>query len=379
MESPSKRLRLSSSSDEAEPEPEPEPQTESESESQTEETDADLEDARTQNDLRLKSIFEGIFEKYGKDFTDVGDEIDLSTGKIVVNNGHVSNMRAENDVSGAGAGADGDGDGDGSGSIGIEEGWPFSSISTVTLPLSSEDDWSTTGAGLPGVSDDLDCRNRDGKGHGERVIDNTVGGLRSMFLSNSRSFESGLHSNGGDYDGDYDDDDDDKSSVDSLLDTALSIGNGNGNGNGNSKGNDKGQRNTTTTTSKKPSSSRDVSQIQSIDPLWQAPDIPTTGQPTPTRRVIPKPRISSKSVSNTAVRFASPPGSRSIWSLPQPNGSQSKKSPAGTGGKQKKKTDSPSHQKQKKKRPPTGYSSPVIRNWKFAEIPDGNESDDPLQ
>ncbi|KAJ6103385.1 hypothetical protein N7486_005812 [Penicillium sp. IBT 16267x] len=58
----------------------------------------DLQAARAQNDMRLKSIFEGIFSKYGKDFTDVGDEIDLQTGKIVVDNGHLSGMREEVDI-----------------------------------------------------------------------------------------------------------------------------------------------------------------------------------------------------------------------------------------------------------------------------------------
>lgn len=58
----------------------------------------DLQTARAQNDLRLKSIFEGIFTKYGKDFTEVGDEIDLETGKIVVDNGHLLGMREENDT-----------------------------------------------------------------------------------------------------------------------------------------------------------------------------------------------------------------------------------------------------------------------------------------
>ncbi|KAH0536761.1 hypothetical protein FGG08_006399 [Glutinoglossum americanum] len=53
---------------------------------------------RAQNDLRLKSKFEAIFEKYGKDFTGIGDEIDLETGEIVVNNGHLTEMRDEQDV-----------------------------------------------------------------------------------------------------------------------------------------------------------------------------------------------------------------------------------------------------------------------------------------
>lgn len=43
--------------------------------------------------FKLKSAFESIFEKYGKDFTGVGDEIDLRTGEIVVNNGHIQSLK----------------------------------------------------------------------------------------------------------------------------------------------------------------------------------------------------------------------------------------------------------------------------------------------
>ncbi|KAJ5626120.1 hypothetical protein N7510_002429 [Penicillium lagena] len=60
--------------------------------------DFDLPTARARNDQRLKSIFERIFDKYGKDFTEVGDEIDLETGKIVIDNGHLVGMRAEDDT-----------------------------------------------------------------------------------------------------------------------------------------------------------------------------------------------------------------------------------------------------------------------------------------
>lgn len=82
MERPAKRRRLSL------PPSSPEEVTE----------EWDLQTARAQNDMRLKTIFEGIFSKYGKDFTDVGDEIDLQTGKIVVDNGHLSGMREEVDI-----------------------------------------------------------------------------------------------------------------------------------------------------------------------------------------------------------------------------------------------------------------------------------------
>ena len=49
---------------------------------------------------RFKSVLEGIFEKYGQDFTGVGDEIDLKTGKLVVDNGHLKRMEDEGDVGG---------------------------------------------------------------------------------------------------------------------------------------------------------------------------------------------------------------------------------------------------------------------------------------
>jgi hypothetical protein len=57
-----------------------------------------LQRDRYRNDIRLKGALEDIFVKYTKDFTDVGDEIDLQTGEIVVNNGHISRMRDEQDV-----------------------------------------------------------------------------------------------------------------------------------------------------------------------------------------------------------------------------------------------------------------------------------------
>ena len=64
------------------------------------ETPAQLHDKRARNDLRLKSRFESIFEKFSKDFTGVGDEIDLATGKVLVNNGHLITMQSEQDIEG---------------------------------------------------------------------------------------------------------------------------------------------------------------------------------------------------------------------------------------------------------------------------------------
>ncbi|KAL3422199.1 start control protein Cdc10 [Phlyctema vagabunda] len=59
---------------------------------------ADLQQKRAQLNGRLKSTFESIFEKYERDFDGIGDEIDLYTGKIVVNNGHLLEMENEGDA-----------------------------------------------------------------------------------------------------------------------------------------------------------------------------------------------------------------------------------------------------------------------------------------
>ena len=58
----------------------------------------DIQLKRARNDQRLKSRFEVIFEKFGKDFSGVGDEIDLETGEIVVDNGHLNSMQDEQDI-----------------------------------------------------------------------------------------------------------------------------------------------------------------------------------------------------------------------------------------------------------------------------------------
>lgn len=60
--------------------------------------DSELQQKRARLDYKLKSTFEAIFEKYGKDFDGVGDEIDLATGEIVVNNGHILDMQDERDA-----------------------------------------------------------------------------------------------------------------------------------------------------------------------------------------------------------------------------------------------------------------------------------------
>ncbi|KAK2073769.1 hypothetical protein P8C59_008019 [Phyllachora maydis] len=59
--------------------------------------------------VKLKSRFEDIFAKYSKDFTGVADEIDLATGKVVVDNGHLRSLqdsKFDDDDDGGGGAAD---------------------------------------------------------------------------------------------------------------------------------------------------------------------------------------------------------------------------------------------------------------------------------
>lgn len=58
----------------------------------------DLHARRAQNTLRLKSTWDSICERYGRDFEGIGDEIDMMTGEIVVNNGHIEGMTSERDI-----------------------------------------------------------------------------------------------------------------------------------------------------------------------------------------------------------------------------------------------------------------------------------------
>lgn len=59
---------------------------------------AELDSARFQNDRFLKGRFEAIFQKYERDFSGIGDEVDLSTGEIVVDNGHLAGLDEDADT-----------------------------------------------------------------------------------------------------------------------------------------------------------------------------------------------------------------------------------------------------------------------------------------
>ncbi|KAK1636147.1 hypothetical protein BDP81DRAFT_450083 [Colletotrichum phormii] len=95
MEPPTKRPRLGQQSKEDEDD---ELNYEPEEVSQMRDPGFRFEQFRAFSAFKLKSTFEHIFQKYEKDFTGIGDEIDLRTGKIITNNGHLAGMRSERDT-----------------------------------------------------------------------------------------------------------------------------------------------------------------------------------------------------------------------------------------------------------------------------------------
>ena len=60
-------------------------------------TDEEFQQRKNENDQRLKRAFDHIFEKYNRNFDDIGDEIDLDKEEIVVNNGHLECMEHNRD------------------------------------------------------------------------------------------------------------------------------------------------------------------------------------------------------------------------------------------------------------------------------------------
>lgn len=54
--------------------------------------EAELARERERNTFQLKNSWERIFEKYGKDFDGIADEVDIFTGEVCVDNGHLRAM-----------------------------------------------------------------------------------------------------------------------------------------------------------------------------------------------------------------------------------------------------------------------------------------------
>ena len=278
IDRPAKRPRLSYTPDDSEDVPE----------------EFDLPAARAQNDSRLKSLFEGIFAKYSQDFTDVGDEIDLQSGKLVVDNGHLLGMQGERDTGDqspwfqAGDESD-DAPDDDEGAEG-DEGYEYAMSHSDDL-LNDQHETSTTNTG----------------------IEDTNAASSDFVFTYKASGASGL-------------------SPMVKSDKAAQL-----------------------ITTPKPQ-----------DPIWQVPDLPQTYS-TPTTgpggrkvNIAFSPQIGS-------ARSPSPPGNGSIWAIPKRGRPRTEGKPKAT----------PSQRQPRGKR--KYHSSPLTSDWSFAEIPDGDESDDPLQ
>ncbi|PKX91031.1 Myb-like DNA-binding domain protein [Aspergillus novofumigatus IBT 16806] len=303
--------------------------------------DIDLQEARAQNDLRLKSIFERIFEKYGKDFTEIGDEIDLQTGKIVVNNGHLQRMSGEDDI----------------GEEDDEAGWLFKEdlptstvqISKATLAGSVHDSEAETGTG------------GDDTKEGEQLQRPLTSPQPLPALRLGRAYDEKQPPETAEADSD-----DDSKSVDSLLDCALIVPNDSDKPDSQALPLENeafpAKANTTADTPIQSPQTRGDKANEPVESIWRVPEIKGEFS-TPifyrSRRKLPL----------TAVRSASPPRAGSLWALP----GQSRRNTDGRKEKSRKKKLGVSQRKHKHQ------SSPVLHDWSFAETPDGSESDDPLQ
>ncbi|RAH81081.1 hypothetical protein BO86DRAFT_456737 [Aspergillus japonicus CBS 114.51] len=310
--------------------------------------DIDLHEARAQNDQRLKSIFEGIFEKYGRDFTDVGDEIDLQTGKIIVNNGHIQELEGEEEEA----------ENDDHRSATTNRDWRRleQERSVAEEEGSLPENPGHLAAGMDGDDDD----------DGEAPDDDRSRPL-SPVLPSIQELQAGLgiqhHLAAGEEDtGKRDsnlhgqaDDDDDAASVDSLLDNTLRI----------ESILDQSTSDKLVSEKAKPAAevtaqSHSNRRSEAVEELWRVPEIDASFS-TPTWN---RSRPAASTVNR--VRSQSPPGAGSLWSLPRKSRRAPQKSHAGAAMKSK---------PQRK----VTQSSPVVCDWSFAETPDGDESDDPLQ
>ncbi|KAH8429974.1 Myb-like DNA-binding domain protein [Aspergillus melleus] len=344
MEPPSKRPRLSFAA-----------QDEDGADDADDADDVDLQEARFQNDQRLKSIFEGIFQKYEKDFTEVGDEIDLQTGNIIVNNGHLQGMDDERDT-GEKESDEEEGEGEGPWLFGPGTHWsaeepnppgPDEEGNTVNGTTSYVE--TRDGDEEPGYREIFSSRQRR---QGSPILRPGLEETREEPETQDEAANTDLGA------------DDDRSSVDSLLDTALDVQNNlrDSLAKRARKGAEEQQKaisaaETPVQSDRKPGHNLS----EPVESLWRVPEI-NANFSTPTwHRSRPKPAIQ-------AARSESPPDAGSIWALP---------------GRSRRSTVSA--KKRSPKKPGAGQrsrkaaSSPVVFDWSFAETPDGNESDDPLQ
>jgi hypothetical protein len=277
--------------------------------------DCELQEARARNNLRLKSLFEGIFEKYGRDFSDVGDEIDLKTGEIIVNKGHLLAMQHEDDL----------------------------------------------GEGVPqSMQDQRDSFNQSrGPSPESAGRINGIVGLGENATTGKAVFDSLIagkvdQGSGIDYPSDADDD---RSSVDSLLGDAVAV----------SDQHSRPLPDQPKAVLKSPflrdpqTSTNDLKERgRPLEPLWEVPDIDVKFS-TPNKNT----NLLGPELAISQVRSASPPNAGSLWALPSSG--------------RRRNTDVQKKRKSLGARAKRKPKLPIVRDWSFAQLQDGSDSDDPLQ
>ncbi|KAK2758701.1 hypothetical protein FQN54_003391 [Arachnomyces sp. PD_36] len=320
MERPSKRRRLSDGADEEE---------------------FDLGEARARNNLKLKSRFESIFEKYSQDFSSMGDEIDLKTGAIVVNNGHLEEMQDEQDI---GRTADRD------------EPEDMSSMSSNEDPefdwVDHDGEFDEAEPSLPpnllNVEIDGDADSHLGEDYDDNIQRERSTSLNHPEHLGSESERDGL-----------------LSSFLSSRPVPASASKLKHYGNGNHDGTISVETHAIPAIQETPSTSRNPPKPSPIEPLWQTPEIDG---------LLPS-RISKSAPTYTPPDRAtpvSPSGGRSLWAGPWTR--HPRKDKGAKRGPQRPRSTLP------KRKLFSKADLQALRNFNFSETGvDSDDSDDPLQ
>jgi hypothetical protein len=325
MEPPAKRIRLSPASRDPDSDL-----------ARLEPGNEELEEARAQNDQRLKSLFEGIFEKYGRDFSDIGDEVDLRTGEIVVNKGHLIGMRQEDDIGIDVRGLLGSDEGE---SEELEEqGVRERSVSSSQD--GGDSDWM-------GDNNTTETSQLFGKLVAQGIVYDSSEGIES-FEDGTEKVAVGIE--------------DDTDTAEHPLGTDISVATDRHEYTNKLRAvADIGPQSLSSPRQELEPIEKNKVQNGSIEPMWQLPEIDAKfSTPVPKRQI---PQSSQSPWSRP--RSASPPDAGSLWALPSLG--------------RRPKTDLPKEKKPARPKAKRGGKKSIARDWSFAQLGDGSESDDPLQ
>lgn len=294
--------------------------------------DVDLQLARARNNMHLKSLFESIFEKYGRDFSDVGDEIDLRTGEIVVNKGHILGMQDEGDIG-----------------KGTEQ---LAQDQDTSFPQSRDPSPGSATGGQVDPLQDADKARYANATNGMDAKTSTGKEVLNSLMAREAEKDFGVDRPS--------DADDDRSSVDSLLGDAVTVADNHSQSlHGQSTGILKSPflryPEGTSTKDRDPKGA-------AVDPLWQVPDIDVKFSTPNTSK---KPLQADLAI--PPARFASPPTAGSLWALPSSGRRRN------TDAQKKQKSPGVRSQRKRKRK------LPIVRDWSFAQLRDESDSDDPLQ